>query len=468
MEQDTIAAIATPIGSSGIGILRISGPNAVSIVLRLFRGSPHSTRFSKCQRQDKIKTHQLIYGHIYDPTDETLVDEVLLAVMKAPRSYTREDVVEIQAHSGPVILSKMLNIVLGQGARMAEPGEFTKRAFLNGRIDLSQAEAVADMIAAKTEKALHVAAAQLNGGMQKSISNLTSKITDIQAELEANIEFSEDIDEHLDHENLILNLNKEIILPVKKLIKKYDNGHILRDGLRMGIVGRPNVGKSSLLNRLIKKERAIVTPLPGTTRDLIEDQFSIAGIPIIITDTAGLHDTTDPVEIIGIQKTHENIEQSDLVLFVVDAKTPFLLEDDNIFNLIQSQNVLLVINKIDLVDDSNEIYIPEKYKQYPVVYTSALYEHGFKDIRNAISSLCFGGIRIDPGRTIIPNLRQKLTLENAIKALESVRVGLEKKLSEELIVNDLAKAKDELKQVIGENVQDDILDAVFGKFCIGK
>lgn len=468
MEIDTIAAIATPIGSSGIGIIRISGHNASEIILRIFLPSKKSTyKYTKMQ-PDFLRSHFLTHGFIFNPDDESMVDEVLVVWMKSPWTYTREDVVEIQAHSGPVILRKILTLVLDSGARLANPGEFTKRAFLNGRIDLSQAEAVADMIDAKTDKALKVATNQLSGGMQKSVSTLLDKITGIQARLEANIEFPEDISDAIDYPAIKQSLVSEITQPIDQLIQLYDDGHVLRDGVRMGIVGRPNVGKSSLLNRLIQKERAIVTPFPGTTRDLIEDHFSIGGIPIIITDTAGLHAATDPVEKIGIQKTQENIEQSDLVLFVIDANSPFTKEDDAIYKLIDAFNVLLVINKCDLLHSSDSIIIPENYAQHPAVHISALYGHGIDQLKKAVQRICLKGIRIEPGRTIVPNLRQKQLLVNSLKTLNKVLGGLDSNLSEELIVSDLAQAKNDLNQVLGRDVHNDILDEIFNKFCIGK
>ena len=318
MDSSTIAAVATPIGRAGIGIIRMSGGQAVSIGQQIFRpGKPGSNAGDRPSA--KIDSHQMVYGHIVDPSGGHVVDEVMLVVMQAPRSYTREDVVEIHSHSGPAILNKVLSLVLELGARLAEPGEFTRRAFMNGRIDLSQAEAVIDVINARTETSLGVAAMQLQGEIRDTVERWRFELKNLIATIEAEIEFGEETGRLYDPSSVRAAVKNNLIGPLKASIATYDSGHLLRDGLQIVVIGRPNVGKSSLLNRLIKKERAIVTAHPGTTRDSIEESLSIRGIPTVITDTAGLHAAVEPVEQLGIRKTHEYIEQSDLILFMVAA-----------------------------------------------------------------------------------------------------------------------------------------------------
>lgn len=468
-EGDTIAAIATPIGSSGIGIVRISGKEAIAIAQLLFRKQKHLQVPANGDEVMRIASHHLQHGYICDPDRQEIVDEVLLAIMRAPHSYTREDVVEIQSHSGPVIMSRILKLVLANGARLATAGEFTRRAFLNGRIDLTQAEAVADMIAAKSEDALKLAVTHLTGQMKGALQGILEKLTELRAELEAGLEFGDELESNDIQRDLIAaKMREQLMMPIEALIDQYHEGYRIRDGVRLGITGRPNVGKSSLLNYLIRKDRAIVTALPGTTRDLIEEHLSIEGLPIIITDTAGLHDTQDPVEKIGIQKTHESIDQSDLVIFMIDGVQPFSEADYRAFADIVKRNVILVINKVDLIDDPDQIPIPERFSAYPVYYISAKFGHGIDAMKSGIKDKVLEGVNIDPQRSLVPNLRQALALESARDALKAVEAGLENGLGEELLLIDLATARQSLDQIIGNAHDDDILDEIFGRFCIGK
>jgi tRNA modification GTPase len=468
MYNDTIAAIATPIGCSGIGIVRISGNRAISIAQKLFLPHRCSGNHSLTEVFEDLKSHQLHYGYIHEQGKEGIVDEVLLAIMKAPKSYTREDVVEIQAHSGSVILSKILNLILDCGARLSEPGEFTRRAFLNGRIDLSQAEAIADMINAKTEVGLKLAGTHLSGGLKNAVKELLDLITDIQVEIEAGIEFPDDVEYFDNYEMVSKKIQKMVLNPIEKLIRHYEDGHVLRDGIRLDIVGRPNVGKSSLLNRLIQKDKAIVTHIPGTTRDLIEDYINMEGIPILITDTAGLHITEDPVEIIGIKKTKENLRLSDLVLWVIDAKNGFTEEDRQVFEQIEHQKTILVINKQDLLKAGRKIDVPEEFLTVPRVMISAKFGNGIARLKDAIKGHCLRDIAIEPGRTLIPNFRQKAALKEALKYTQLVAEGLKNNQPEELIAADLLYAKNALGLITGDNISGDILDDVFSRFCIGK
>ncbi|MFC1799153.1 tRNA uridine-5-carboxymethylaminomethyl(34) synthesis GTPase MnmE, partial [Thermodesulfobacteriota bacterium] len=338
MDSSTIAAIATPIGSAGIGIIRISGPDAFAIAASIFR----KTKTESGTKKDSgfrvgsaLKSHQLHHGYIVDPEDGRLLDEVLLSAMKAPHSYTREDVVEINSHSGTVILKNILALAVKMGARFAEPGEFTKRAYLNGRIDLTQAEAVMDMITARTDKSLEMAAAHLTGEFKAQVQSMRETLLQIITDIEAVIDFPEDIDDLQASELVLEKLTKQMLTPLHKLVEHYHHAHVLRDGLVLAVVGKPNVGKSSLMNRLLRKERVIVSSVPGTTRDFIEETANIHGIPIVIADTAGLHETEDPVEVMGIQKTREYIDSADLILFVVDSSAPLTDADRLIFDTIK-------------------------------------------------------------------------------------------------------------------------------------
>lgn len=468
MDKDTIAAIATPIGCSGIGIVRISGGRALCIAQKLFFPNSASGINPSTEALDGLKSHHLHYGYIHEPGKDGIVDEVLLAVMKAPKSYTREDVVEIQSHSGSVILSKILKLVLDSGARLSEPGEFTKRAFLNGRIDLSQAEAIADMIHAKTEVGLKLAGTHLYGGLKNTITDLIDIITDIQVEIEAGIEFPDDVECSKNDEEVSEKIQNDVVQPIEELLRHYEEGHVLRDGIRLDIVGRPNVGKSSLLNRLIQKDKAIVTHIPGTTRDLIEDYFNIEGIPILITDTAGLHITDDPVEIIGIQKTQENIRMSDLVLWVIDAESGFTEEDRQVFEQIGHQNILLVINKQDLLKTGKKVDLPDEFLTVPNVMISAKYGSGINLLKDEIKGKCLREVDIEPGRTLIPNFRQKSALTEALKWTRSVVDGLINHQPDEIIAADLLYAKNALGLIAGDNINADVLDDIFSRFCIGK
>jgi tRNA modification GTPase len=462
-DQDTIAAIATPLGSGAIGIIRISGKKAWPVADRIFFPA------GRWQSNDNLPTsHQLMYGYIREPELGHIIDEVLLVLMRAPRSYTREDVVEIQSHSGPAILRKILGLILQQGTRLAEAGEFTKRAFLNGRIDLSQAESVAELISARTDTAMHSAAVQISGEMKDSVSGWIRIVKNALVELEAGIEFCDDIEQQIDAKTLEKELSNKILDPIKGYIDQYESGHVLRDGVRLDIVGRPNVGKSSLLNRLLKKEKAIVSPIPGTTRDLVEDFFSIRGIPINITDTAGLHRSEDPIETIGIKKTKENIAQSNLILCIIDASKPFNEEDQDIFKTLVGKDTILVVNKIDLVKEKKDITLPDQWRSVGTVFLSALTGEGLETLKDTIADVCLGEIHFEPGKMLIPSVRQKNILEVALKELKNVIEGLNAGYGDEIIAEGLEHTMSALQQITGEGHDELIMDQIFERFCIGK
>ena len=467
MNSSTITAIATPPGSGGIGVLKISGTKSASIAAAIFKKA-HSDPTRLSDARPHFKSHHLTYGHIVDPDSGKKIDEVLLTFMKAPRTYTREDIVEIQAHSGVVALRAIMELVLKQGARLAEPGEFTKRAFLNGRIDLTQAEAVIDIINAKSETALNIATSQLNGKMKVDIEALRRRLTDILTEIEAAIDFPDDVDGILDPEEMAKRLQSPVLQSLDVLIKQCESADILKDGLRLSVVGRPNVGKSSLLNRLIRKDRAIVTAIPGTTRDLIEENFSINGIPIVITDMAGLHQTDDPIEVIGINKAHQSIQNSNLILFMIDSSQPLTPEDWQIFERYRTKKIIVVINKIDLTDPDTAYDLPAPWKSIPAVQISALHDIGLDALKETIEDLVWNEIGYDPETLIIPNVRHKIALEISRKAVHRAMQGIGESRPFELVALDIQEAIDRLGEIVGINVREDIMDQIFNRFCIGK
>lgn len=414
-------------------------------------------------------SHQLYHGYVVDKETGKTYDEVLFTVMRAPYSYTREDVVEIQAHAGFIALSAILEMVLKQGARLAEAGEFTKRAFLNGRIDLSQAEAVIDIINAKTQQSLEIAANQISGNMGVQIQAIRDAMMNILVEIEAGIDFPDDVGEIIDSNRIITGIRSEIMNPLKDMLFRYENAHVLRDGLKLIVVGKPNVGKSSLMNRLIQKDRVIVTHVPGTTRDLVEETINIHGIPVIVTDSAGLHETNDPVEVIGIQKTHEYIVQSDLVLFMVDVSSDFTEADFQIYDRIKNKCAILVFNKSDLVKDGGyRSDIPPQWRDLPNVKTSALYNWGVETLKELIAKICLGESGFDTRNVIIPNIRHKQALERGIQASEAAVMGIQEGTMFELVAIDIQEVIDSLGEIIGVGTKEDVLDKIFSRFCIGK
>lgn len=473
MDNATIAAISTPAGSGGIGIIRISGPDALAIAKTLFlhgRGCDpeHDGSDRPLAAPAEFRSHRLYYGHILDPSDRKILDEVLLAVMKGPRSYTREDVVEIQAHSGYVVLNRILGLVLAQGARLAEPGEFTRRAYLGGRIDLTQAEAVIDIVNARAERSLSIAATQIRGELRSRIESLRETLFSLLAEIEAGIDFPDDVGDGVSPDQIRDRLEGEVAPPVRRLLRYYREGHLLRDGVRMGVVGRPNVGKSSLMNRLIRKDRVIVAEFPGTTRDSIEETLSIRGLPIIVIDTAGLHDTEDPVEAIGIRKTREVIDGSDLILFVVDAGAGITAEDRRIFEQNKDRAMILVVNKVDLIGEETEVEMPAGWEKIPRVRLSALYNFGIDALRERIVSHCVSEDTMDVQTGVIPNLRHKVALEAGLAAVEAAVGALKDATPLELVAIHVGEALDALGRIVGTTGREELLGEIFDRFCIGK
>ncbi|MEW6095158.1 MAG: tRNA uridine-5-carboxymethylaminomethyl(34) synthesis GTPase MnmE [bacterium] len=458
MLNDTIAAISTPLGEGGIGIVRLSGKKAVEIADKIFRGK---------DKVSKFLSHTIHYGEIIDPATFEVVDSVLLSIMRAPKSYTCEDIVEINAHGGIIPLNRILEIVLSSGARLAEPGEFTRRAFLNGRIDLSQAEAVVELIRAKTDLAAKVALSQLSGNMYKEISNLRKEIVSLLAELEASIDFYEEDIELVSIYEILDRLNKSK-KHIEQLIENAKYGKILHQGIITTIIGRPNVGKSSLLNALVGQPRAIVTHIPGTTRDAIEEMIDIEGIPLKVVDTAGLRHTVDIVEEEGVKRAKEALKQADLVIFVMDGSENITSDDIKIMDELKDKETILIINKFDLPQlvelDKIKKYLPDK----PIINISATQGIGLNELKKTIKEIFFAGKVLSTDELIITNLRHKEALKSSLKNINTAVNAIENNLSFEFVAIDLRELLNNLGLIVGETVTEDILDEIFSKFCIGK
>ena len=457
MLNDTIAAISTPPGEGGVGMVRISGDKAFAIAEKVFRPARPGD-----WRREGFKLH---YGHAVDRVTGEVIDEVLLAVMKAPHTYTREDVVEINCHGGSVPLRAALKAVLDAGARLAAPGEFTKRAFLNGRIDLTQAESVIDVIRSKTEASLKVALSQLGGGLSLKINSLQDKILGMLAQLEASIDFPEDdVDEKSLRE--LKETAGEIIMGLDQLIEAAGRGRIYREGIMTVITGRPNVGKSSLLNALLGRERAIVTDIPGTTRDIIEETINIRGIPLVLADTAGLRETGDIVEIIGVEKTRQILAGAGLILFMIDAGQGVTGEDCEIIKTVDREKTILIINKID-VEESPELPPGEEWN-IPRVEISALKGEGIENLESKIEQMVTGGRTGSPDSIVVSNIRHESALVKARGNLAEFMARADERVPPDLLSIDIRGAWETLGEITGSTVTEDLLDRIFNDFCIGK
>ncbi|MBV6627161.1 MAG: tRNA uridine-5-carboxymethylaminomethyl(34) synthesis GTPase MnmE [Rivularia sp. (in: Bacteria)] len=455
----TIAAIATAVvpQQGSVGIVRVSGEEAVEIAEYIFHAPGKQV----------IESHRILYGYIRHPQTQKLVDEALLLVMKAPRSYTREDVVEFHCHGGIMAVQQVLKLCLEQGARLAQPGEFTLRAFLNGRIDLSQAESISDLVGAKSPQAAQAALAGLQGKLADSIRHLRAKCLDIVAEIEARIDFEEDLPP-LDDKAIVSELNK-ITAQITDLIATADKGELLRTGLKVAIVGRPNVGKSSLLNAWSRSDRAIVTDLPGTTRDVVESQLVVGGIPVQVLDTAGIRDTEDTVEKIGVERSRSAAQAADLVLFTIDATTGWTKEDELIYEQVKHRPLILAINKIDLLENSQN-----KSSQYQIehiksqIFTAAAKNQGIAELEAAILEQVQMGNIAASDMDLAVNQRQAAALIKAKTSLEQVQITIEQELPFDFWTIDLRGAINALGEITGEEVTESVLDRIFSKFCIGK
>ncbi|MDI6703689.1 MAG: tRNA uridine-5-carboxymethylaminomethyl(34) synthesis GTPase MnmE [bacterium] len=458
MKDNTISAISTPLGESGIGIVRLSGPSAIKIAEKIFVGKDKVSNFP---------THTIHYGQIRDPATSELIDDVLITVMKAPKTYTREDVVEINAHGGIIPLKRILELTLEYGAELASPGEFTRRAFLNGRIDLCQAEAVIEVIRAKTDVGLRYALHQLKGDLSREIYTLRDQIVNILAYLEASIDFPEEDIERLDSTQVKIRV-EEIRDRIKGLIETSKYGKLFKEGIRTVIVGRPNVGKSSLLNALLGEERAIVTSIPGTTRDTIEEAIDIEGIPLTLIDTAGLRHPIDQIEEKGVSRTRESLQLADLVILVLDGSEKLTEEDIEIIEETRDKLRIIVINKIDLPQTIELNNIQTLLDGVKIVRTSATEKLGLDDLKEGIKEKFFLRGLPSINGILITNLRHKRALQKACQSMERVIDTISNNLSEEFIALDLREALNHLGAIIGETINEDILSEIFSQFCIGK
>ena len=457
--NETICAISTPIGEGGVGIVRISGPKSVEIADKIFCGR---------KLPSSLPTHTLCLGQILQPETGQPIDRVLLSVMRAPKSYTKEDVVEINSHAGSLILRKMLEAVIGLGARLAEPGEFTRRAFLNGRIDLSQAEAVIELIRAKTETGLKVSLSHLKGDISKGIEGLRGEIIGLLAHLEASIDFAEEDIETISRQELSLDLAR-IEKEIEKLIASNIEGKIIKEGIKTALIGRPNVGKSSCLNVLLGRERAIVTPIAGTTRDTIEEAINLCGIPLRLIDTAGLGEAKNRIEEEGVRRSWASFKEADLILLILDGSCPLQEEDLKIIEKAQeAKEMIVLLNKSDLLEQISRPRIKSLLKRRRIVPTSAICKKGFDDLREAIKEIFLKGVMVGTEEIMITNLRHKKLLEEALTSISQARKSLLGGFSEEFIALDLKEALDKLGMITGQTVSEEILDEIFSRFCVGK
>jgi tRNA modification GTPase len=460
--DDTIAAISTPLGEGGIGIVRLSGKDSIEIAEKIF--SPQKNKSLK-----DLGSYRVIYGHIKDPVTGEEIDEVLVTVMHSPYSYTREDVVEINCHSGMVTLRKTLELLIKEGAKLAEPGEFTKRAFINGRIDLTQAEAVLDLIKSKTDESRRIAIEQLQGGLSEKITLLRDGLKELCAHLEAYIDFPEDDIETASKEDMLESM-KEIEKELQKLLKTYDEARFFREGLSTAIVGRPNVGKSSLLNAFLQKDRAIVTALPGTTRDVIEEYLNINGLPLRIMDTAGIRDVQNIAEKEGVKRSLQSIENADIVIAVFDGSEPLKDEDFEVIEKIKGKNAIIVLNKCDLPSACDKVALASRLGPYdsPVLNISAIKGDGLEELKDRIFNSSLKDWKEEREGVLITNLRHKIAIENAIASLRRAVFGFKEKNPLEIVALELRDSLDRLGEIVGAVTSEDILDSIFKNFCIGK
>ena len=459
-EFDTIAAISTAPGEGAIGIVRISGDLAISIASSIYQCGT--------KQLEEQKTHTIHYGHIVDPKSGEVYDEVMVSVLRAPKTFTREDIVEINCHGGIVAINRVLQLVLRMGARLAEPGEFTKRAFLNGRIDLSQAEAVMDLIRAKTDKSMQLAMRQLDGQLSHLIQNLRQEILNTLAQVEVNIDYPE----YDDVEEMTLQLLREktqqVLQGIRTLLNTASQGKILRDGLKTAIVGRPNVGKSSLLNVLLREEKAIVTDIAGTTRDTIEEYVNVRGVPLQLIDTAGIRETDDVVEKIGVERSRKALKEADFVLLLLNQSETLQEEDIRLLETTKEMKRIILFNKTDLPSKLSKEDIAPYANEEEIVTTSMLNKEGIDQLEEKIAGYFFQGQMNERDATYLSNTRHIALLEKAEQALVEVQNGIEMEMPVDLIQIDFTRAWDLLGEITGDSVQDELLTQLFSQFCLGK
>lgn len=461
MEFDTIAAISTPMGEGAIAIVRLSGDEAIPIADKLFRSVGG-------KRMTEMASHTIHYGHLIEAKTGQVVEEVMVSIMKGPKTFTKEDVVEINCHGGIVSVNRVLQHVLKNGARLAEPGEFTKRAFLNGRIDLSQAEAVMDLIRAKTDRAMNVALGQMEGRLSKLILKLRQEILEVLAHVEVNIDYPEYDDvEEMTHK-MLLEKAHFVREEINKLLQTSQQGKILREGLSTVIVGRPNVGKSSLLNSLVQENKAIVTDIPGTTRDVIEEYVNVRGVPLRLLDTAGIRETEDIVERIGVERSRQVLKEADLILLVLNYSDQLTAEDENLFKVVEGMDTIVIVNKTDLPQQIDIERVQELAKHHKIVTTSLLEDRGVDELEEAIASLFFAGSIEAGDATYVSNSRHIALLHQSLQAIEGAIAEVEMGTPIDIVQIDLTRTWELLGEIIGDSVHESLIDQLFSQFCLGK
>ncbi|MET0785464.1 MAG: tRNA uridine-5-carboxymethylaminomethyl(34) synthesis GTPase MnmE [Paenisporosarcina sp.] len=461
MEFDTIAAISTPLGEGAIAIVRLSGPEAISIANHVFRSPSGKT----LQEQ---KTHTIHYGHMMEPKLNEVVEEVMISLMKGPKTFTREDVIEINCHGGLVSVNRVLQLVLQYGARLAEPGEFTKRAFLNGRIDLSQAEAVMDLIRAKTDRAMNVALGQMDGKLSRLIANLRQALLETLAQVEVNIDYPEYDDVEEMTLPMIIEKSGWVKKEIEYLLQTSTQGKILREGLSTVIVGRPNVGKSSLLNSLVQENKAIVTDIAGTTRDIIEEYVNVRGVPLKLVDTAGIRETEDIVERIGVERSRQVLKQADLILLVLNQSDELAPEDERLFEAIEGMDVIVVLNKTDLERKIDLNHVKQLAGKSKMVTTSLLTDEGVDQLEEAIATMFFEGSIESGDLTYVSNARHIALLHQAKNTIEDAIQAAHDRVPIDMIQIDVTRTWEILGEITGDTVEESLIDQLFSQFCLGK
>ncbi|APT17413.1 tRNA uridine-5-carboxymethylaminomethyl(34) synthesis GTPase MnmE [Staphylococcus epidermidis] len=459
MDFDTITSISTPMGEGAIGIVRLSGPQAIEIGDILYKGK---------KKLSEVETHTINYGHIIDPETNETVEEVMVSVLRAPKTFTREDIIEINCHGGILTINRILELTMTYGARMAEPGEYTKRAFLNGRIDLSQAEAVMDFIRSKTDRASKVAMNQIEGRLSDLIKRQRQSILEILAQVEVNIDYPEYDDVEDATTDFLLEQSKRIKEEINRLLETGAQGKIMREGLSTVIVGRPNVGKSSMLNNLIQDNKAIVTEVAGTTRDVLEEYVNVRGVPLRLVDTAGIRDTEDIVEKIGVERSRKALSEADLILFVLNNNEPLTEDDQTLFEVIKNEDVIVIINKTDLEQRLDVSELREMIGDMPLIQTSMLKQEGIDELEIQIKDLFFGGEVQNQDMTYVSNSRHISLLKQARQSIQDAIDAAESGIPMDMVQIDLTRTWEILGEIIGESASDELIDQLFSQFCLGK
>ncbi|WP_213411686.1 tRNA uridine-5-carboxymethylaminomethyl(34) synthesis GTPase MnmE [Staphylococcus epidermidis] len=459
MDYDTITSISTPMGEGAIGIVRLSGPQAIEIGDILYKGK---------KKLSEVETHTINYGHIIDPETNETVEEVMVSVLRAPKTFTREDIIEINCHGGILTINRILELTMTYGARMAEPGEYTKRAFLNGRIDLSQAEAVMDFIRSKTDRASKVAMNQIEGRLSDLIKKQRQSILEILAQVEVNIDYPEYDDVEDATTDFLLEQSKRIKEEINQLLETGAQGKIMREGLSTVIVGRPNVGKSSMLNNLIQDNKAIVTEVAGTTRDVLEEYVNVRGVPLRLVDTAGIRDTEDIVEKIGVERSRKALSEADLILFVLNNNEPLTEDDQTLFEVIKNEDVIVIINKTDLEQRLDVSELREMIGDMPLIQTSMLKQEGIDELEIQIKDLFFGGEVQNQDMTYVSNSRHISLLKQARQSIQDAIDAAESGIPMDMVQIDLTRTWEILGEIIGESASDELIDQLFSQFCLGK